>query len=108
MALNNLDLELQTLWFTKTPPAFPTPKMRALGLLTAEYGWEHWDNLKGGKDWEFIGVIQFEDFSITKIKLNWDSTNPCGTVKAEQKFIAAPIPAPLTDDQLELAHEWYG
>jgi hypothetical protein len=107
MAPTNIDLELSTLWFAKTPPAFPTLRMRELGDINANWTWHYDQTLEGGEDWEFIGALQWlEDMSITKIKVNWNSLNPGRTVKAEQKII--PAPDPLTDEQLEVAKEWYG
>jgi hypothetical protein len=107
MAPKTIDLELQTLWFAKLQPHFPTQKMRDLGDITANCSWEYWPNTQVGDDYEFICALQFlEDMSIVKIKLKWNTSNPRGTVKAEQKHVLGP--PPLTDEQLELAQEWYG
>lgn len=53
----------------------------------------------------FNGAIRHnDDLPTTKIRLNWDASNPRGTVRAEQKYI--PPPRPLQRDELE-KYRWY-
>ncbi|KAH8658698.1 hypothetical protein BGZ60DRAFT_415357 [Tricladium varicosporioides] len=100
-----LDLDLPSLWFAQSPPAFPPPCITRGGKTScaSKSGWgsngvrkTHW----------FTGVIQHNaDLSRTTIHLTWDGSNPGLTVKAEQRYTAPP--REIGGEELEASRERY-
>ena len=101
-----LDLELDTLWFTKPnrvvlPPSLTRLKNMVSGTL--EIRRLH----QSGKRNEVITVILWTDtLSTSKIRVIWDPANPAGTAEAKQKHLPPP-PFP-TVEQLVAAQKRYG
>lgn len=102
----DFDLALHTRWFTKEPPAFPLPCMKALGPCTSTYNW-FWEQNFTDTTKTLICAVRWTDTkAVTKIRVKWKRSNPLGTVTAEQKHY--PAPAPLSDEDLDKAHRLYG
>ena len=102
----HLDLELDTLWFTKPnrvvlPPSLKRLKNMVSGTLEIRRQYE------SGKRNEIVTVILWTDtLSTSKIRVTWDPANPTGTAEAKQKHLPPP-PFP-TIEQLAAAQERYG
>ena len=102
----NFDLDLGSLWYTKMPPAFPVPSMRAKGPSTSSYSY-CWEQDFGGTRKTLVTVIRWtHDLSMTKVQIKWKESDPRGTVVAEQKHF--PPPTALSPEQLDAAHKQYG
>lgn len=94
------DLDLQSLWFTKSPPVFPPPSVNRLpGSRGSTYktGWTS----SGSRRTHFlIGALRDNSSLVTtKIHLTWDGNEPGLTVKAQQKHF--PPPSPLSKEEQE-------
>ncbi|KAI9737719.1 MAG: hypothetical protein M1818_005723 [Claussenomyces sp. TS43310] len=100
----DLDLDLGSLWFAKSPITFPPP---AIARLSESYASSSgWSSSGVRKIYTFTGIIRHStDLSTTKIHLTWDSANPGMTVKAEQKHF--PSPRKLSLRELEDYREQY-
>ncbi|KAI4117071.1 MAG: hypothetical protein LQ338_007616 [Usnochroma carphineum] len=102
----DFDLALPTKWFTKEPPAFPLPSMKALGPCTSTYNWS-WEQDFTDTTKILICAVRWTDSkAVTKVRVTWKRSNPLGTVTAEQRHY--PAPAPLTAEELDAAHKLYG
>jgi hypothetical protein len=99
------DLDLKSLWFAKSPPAFPPRTMNRDGKLT----------FTSSSGWSSSGVRKTQTFTAhvrntatlasSKIRLTWDASNPAVTVKAEQRH--DPPPRKLSRSELESCRERY-
>jgi len=102
----DFDLCHGSLWYTKLPPDFPVPSMSAQDPCSSTYSYS-WDYEFGGMKKELVASCRWtDDMSITKVRVTWKDKDPIHTVKAEQKHI--PPPAPLSEEELDLAHKSYG
>ncbi|KAL8778655.1 MAG: hypothetical protein Q9213_007303, partial [Squamulea squamosa] len=102
----DFDLALSTKWFTKEPPAFPIPSMKALGPCTSTYSWTWEQDFTDTTKTLICAVLWTDTKAITKVRVTWKRSDPMGTVKAEQKHY--PAPPPLSEEDLEKAHKLYG
>lgn len=85
------DLDLQSLWFAKSPPVFPPPNVNRLpGTRGSTYktGWTS----SGSRRTHFLTGALRDNSSLvtTKIHLTWDGNEPGLTVKAQQKHFPPP------------------
>ena len=102
----DFDLALDTSWFTKEPPAFPLPSMKALGPCTSTYDWT-WEQDPTDTTKTLICAVLWTDTkAVTKVRVTWKRSNPMGTVKAEQKHY--PTPPPVSAENLDKAYKRYG
>ena len=102
----DFDLDLGSLWYAKLPPIFPVPSMKAKGPCTSTYSYS-WESDFGGMKKVLVASCRWtDDLSTTKVKVAWTDKDPMRTVKAEQKHL--PPPAPLSEEELDLAHKNYG
>ncbi|KAI4140634.1 MAG: hypothetical protein L6R39_005718, partial [Caloplaca ligustica] len=102
----NFDLALNTKWFTKEPPAFPLPSMKALGPCASTYNW-FWEQDFADTTKTLICAVRWTDSkATTKVRVSWKRSDPLGTVTAQQRHY--PPPAPLTEEELAAAHQLYG
>ncbi|KAL8697598.1 MAG: hypothetical protein Q9201_007042, partial [Fulgogasparrea decipioides] len=103
---NDFDLALNTKWFTKEPPAFPLPSMKALGPCTSTYNW-FWEQDFADTTKTLICAVRWTDTkAITKVRVTWKRSDPSGTITAQQKHY--PPPAPLSEEELYKVHQLYG
>jgi hypothetical protein len=99
----DLDLDLQSLWFTRTPIQLSPRTMKDLGKTNSASS-SGWSSSGVRKTHHYITHIRYTDtLASTKIKITWDSSNPSVTVKSEQKHF--PPPRELTRSELEQYHE---
>jgi hypothetical protein len=99
------DLDLKSLWFAKSPPAFPPPSMNRGGKLT----------YASSSGWSSSGVRKTHTFTAhvrntatlasSRIHLTWDASNPTVTVKAYQRH--DPPPRKLSQSELVSCRERY-
>ncbi|MCJ1249121.1 hypothetical protein MMC30_006344 [Trapelia coarctata] len=102
----DFDLDLRSLWYSKLPPVFPVPSTKAKGPCSSTYSYS-WDYEFDGIKKELVAACRWtEDMSTTKVRVTWKDKDPIHNVKAEQKHI--PPPAPLSEEELDLAHKNYG
>ncbi|KAL8870576.1 MAG: hypothetical protein Q9174_003416, partial [Haloplaca sp. 1 TL-2023] len=102
----DFDLALSTKWFTREPPAFPVPSMKALGPHTSTYNW-FWEQDYTDTTKTLICAVRFTDTNaITKVRVSWKRSNPLGTVTAQQKHF--PPPSDLSPEELDACHKMYG
>jgi hypothetical protein len=102
----DLDLDLQSLWFANSPIAFPPTSIQKLPGSRGFASSSGWSSLGSRKTYTFTGIIRHnEDLSTTKIHLTWDGSNPALSVKAQQKQI--PPPPPLSSSDLDDYHDLY-
>ncbi|KAL8946805.1 MAG: hypothetical protein Q9222_006843, partial [Ikaeria aurantiellina] len=102
----DFDLALHTKWYTKTPPAFPVPSMKALGPCTSTYSWT-WEQDFADTTKTLTCAVRITDTkSVTKVRITYKASNPSATVTAEQKHY--PPPPPLSDADLLQASTLYG
>ena len=92
------DLDLGSLWFAKTPPAFPPLSMSRDGKLTYSSS-SGWSSSGVRKTYTFTAHVRdTKTLAGTKIRVTWDSSNPAVTVKAEQRH--DPPPRTLSPSEL--------
>ncbi len=101
-----IDLGLQTLWFTKSPPAFPSAING--GTRECTTSWSHpWQQDYMKTQESLVIVVRWlDDLSTTKFRITWTEPDPKGTVEAQQQH--CPPPAPLSEEQLERTRQRYG
>ncbi|KAI9774749.1 MAG: hypothetical protein M1835_005988 [Candelina submexicana] len=102
----DIDLDLQSLWFARSPPALPSAiKDSTRGCTTT---WSHaWQEDYSKTEKTLVAVVRWlDDLSATKIQIIWIDSDPEGTVEARQQHY--PPPAPMGEEQLEHARECYG
>ncbi|KAI4248820.1 MAG: hypothetical protein L6R40_000831 [Gallowayella cf. fulva] len=102
----DFDLALHTKWFTKEPPSFPLPSMKALGPCTSTWSWTYEQDFSDTTKILICAVLWTDTKAITKVRVTWKRSDPLGTVVAEQKHY--PPPPPLSDEDLVKAHNLYG
>ena len=102
----DFDLDLGSLWFTKNPPLFPVPSMKAKGPTTSTYAWSFESDFVETTKTLVAAVRWSDDLRTTKVKVTWKESDPIRSVKAEQKHF--PSPAPLSPEELDKAHREYG
>lgn len=104
--MQDFDLDLGSLWYTKMPPAFPVPSMKAKGPNTSSYSYCWEQDFRCTKK-TLVAVVRWtQDLSLTKVQIKWNESNPKGTVVAKQKHY--PAPSALSPEQLDAAHKQYG
>jgi hypothetical protein len=104
--MKDLDLDLKSLWFAKSPPMFPPPSLGRDGKISTASS-SGWSSNGVRKTHTFNGIIQDNStMARTKILLSWDDSNPGLTVKAQQKHI--PPPRKLSRHELDDCRERYG
>lgn len=95
----DLPLDLDSLWFAKSPPAFPPPSINRLPGSRFYSSSSGWSSNGVRRTHTFTGAIRHTNsLATTIIHLTWDASNPQATVKARQKY--TPAPPPLTAHQL--------
>ena len=94
------DLDLQSLWFAKSPLVFPPPNINRLPGSRSSSHNTGWTSSGVRRTHFFTGVLR-DNVSLvtTKIHLTWDGNEPGLTVKAQQKHI--PPPPPLNKGEQE-------
>jgi hypothetical protein len=101
---NDLDLDLGSLWFAKSPIAFPPRTLN--GKKISFISSSGWSSNGVRKTHTFTAHIRFNDtLASTKIHLTWDASNPGYTVRAQQKHY--PPPKKLSKTELETYRERY-
>ncbi|CZR54494.1 related to myosin tail region-interacting protein MTI1 [Phialocephala subalpina] len=94
----DLDLDLQSLWFAQTPTRFPPKTIKPSTITYAATS--GWSSSGVRKTHTYSAHIRFyKDLSSTKIHLTWDSSNPGITVKVQQRH--CPPPKQLSRGELE-------
>jgi hypothetical protein len=98
----DLDLDLGSLWFAKSPIAFPPRTINKKKInYTSSSGWS---SVGPRKTYTFTAHIRHNDtLASTKIHLTWDGSNPGYTVRAQQKHY--PPPRRLSKAELEKYRE---
>lgn len=93
------DLNLSTLWFTQSA--------RSLQLPPTLQGLNYTFTVSsiGSKRVLVLALRVSETLAIVKFKLEWEASNPLGTVTVERKDIAPP--PPLTQQQLAQARDQF-
>ena len=100
----DLDLDLELLWFAKSPAAFPPPSINRLPGSRSYASSSGWSSSGVRKTHTFTGAIRDNGtLSTTKIHLTWDGSNPGLTVKAQQRHF--PPPRKLSKNELETYRE---
>lgn len=102
----DFDLSLDSLWYTKNPPAFPVPSMKAKGDCTSTYTWSWEQDFTGTRKILICAVRWTDTLATTKVRVAWKDSNPRGTVETQQIHIQPP--APLSERDLLDAHKAYG
>lgn len=99
----DLDLDLQSLWFTKSPIVLSPKTTRNIGKISSA-SVSGWSSQGPRKTYNYTTHIRYNDtLASTKIRVTWDGSNPAVTAKAEQKHF--PPPRVLSRDELEEYHE---
>ncbi|KAG9232754.1 putative altered inheritance of mitochondria protein 3 [Amylocarpus encephaloides] len=100
----DLDLDLQSLWFASSPPAFPPPTISHSRLTHATTS--GWSSNGVRKTHTFSAVVQDNGtLARTNIHLTWDASNPGLTVKAQQRH--TPPPPALSRYELDDCRQRY-
>lgn len=100
----DLDLDLSSCWFAKSPPIFPPPCISNLPGKRSYASCSGWSSNGVRKTHTFTGAIRDNTLlSTTRIRLTWDASNPSMTVKSEQRH--SPPPNPLSPQELEVFRE---
>ena len=102
----DFELNLNSLWYSKIPPAFPVPSMKAKGPCTSTYTWSWEQDFTGTKKILICAVRWTDTLATTKVRVSWKDSDPRGTVETQQIHI--PPPAPLSEKDLLDAHKAYG
>lgn len=98
--MQDLDLDLKSLWFAKAPAAFPPASINRLPGTRTYASSSGWSSSGVRQTHTFIGVIRdTTTLGMTLIHLTWDSSNPGVTVKAQQRHI--PPPRKLSRSELD-------
>lgn len=102
----NFDLNLDSLWFAKTPIAFPPQSIARIKNKSYKAATKF--TQQGSKvTCNFTAAILWtDDMSITKLRLTWDPSNPRVSAREEQEHV--PPPPPLGARQLVAAQQHYG
>jgi myosin tail region-interacting protein MTI1 len=103
----DLHLELSSLWFAQKLMAWPPPWLKALEGEVWQISSSSYEISGQTVTWTVIIAIQWvKTLATTKIRMSWSTSDPSGTIRAEQRH-AAP-PRALTPRQLAAAQELYG
>lgn len=94
----DFDLQLQTGWFASPVIKLPSSFSNTNHTYSTQFS--------GSSSTLILAIRISEDLSIVKYRLQWDSTNPLGTVKSERKELLPP--PTLTQAQLVQAYEQFG
>ncbi|KAL7274022.1 hypothetical protein RUND412_003093 [Rhizina undulata] len=102
----DLNLSLESLWFTKSPLRLP-PAIERVEEKIYTYS-TSWSRSAAGKTTHtlILSLRWTDNISGTKIRLTWDASAPDITVKSQQVHV--PPPRPLDRVQLEIAAGRYG
>ncbi|RDL40574.1 uncharacterized protein BP5553_00553 [Venustampulla echinocandica] len=102
--VRDLDLDLKSLWFTSSPPAFPpcTFNREKINYVMVRSGamvgsWE--------KRWFRVAIRHHDTLELTKIHLSWEPSNPGATVTAMQRHY--PTPRRLNSQELDVCRDRY-
>ena len=102
----DFELNLNSLWYSKNPPAFPVPSMKAKGPCTSTYTWSWEQDFAGTRKTLICAVRWIDTLATTKVRVTWKDSDPRGTVETKQIHI--PPPAPLSEKDLLDASKAYG
>jgi len=93
----DLDLELSTAWFSKSPLRFPKSIEAIEGKMLMSTS--QWTRASSGRTTHTLLIASrwTMNLSTTKIKLTWDASAPAATVKALQRHIPPPSSPPSLD-----------
>jgi len=93
----DLDLELSTAWFSKSPLRFPKSIEAIEGKMLMSTS--QWTRASSGRTTHTLLIASrwTMNLSTTKIKLTWDASAPAATVKALQSHIPPPSSPPSLD-----------
>ncbi|RPB03371.1 hypothetical protein L873DRAFT_1787150 [Choiromyces venosus 120613-1] len=93
----DLDLELSTAWFSKSPLRFPKSIEEIEGKMLISTS--QWTRASSGRTKHTLLMASrwTMNLSTTKIKLTWDTSAPAATVKALQRHIPPPSSPPSLD-----------
>jgi len=103
----DLDLELSTAWFSKSPLRFPK-SIEAIEDKMLMWA-SRWTRASSGRTQHTLLIASrwTMNLSTTKIKLTWDASAPAATVKALQRHIPPPSsPPPLGVEWGDRIVEW--
>lgn len=96
----DLDLDLKSLWFSKSPPTFPPASINRLPGSRSYASSSGWSSSGVRKIHTFTGAIRHNStLATTIIHLTWDGSSPGLTVKAQQRHI--PPPRKLSRNELD-------
>ena len=102
----DFDLNLNSLWYSKNPPAFPVPSMKAKGPCTSTYTWSWEQDFTDTRKLLICAVRWTDTLATTKVRVTWNDSDPRRTVETQQIHI--PPPAPLSENELLDASKAYG
>ena len=89
--MQDLDLDLKSLWFVQQPAAFPPVSINRLPGKRTYASSSGWSSTGVRKTYTFTGAIRdTATLGTTIIHLTWDGSNPGVTVKAQQRHIPPP------------------
>lgn len=98
--IQDLDLDLKSLWFAKEPAAFPPATINRLPGKRTYASSSGWSSSGVRRTYTFTGAIRdTTTLGTTIIHLTWDGSNPGLTVKAQQRHI--PPPRKLSQSELD-------
>ncbi|KAI9721829.1 MAG: hypothetical protein M1812_002165 [Candelaria pacifica] len=102
----DIDLDLQTLWFAKSPLAIPPAFKNGTRKCTTTWS-SSWQQDYMKTENSLIVVVRWlDDLSATKVRITWIEADPRGTVEAQQQHY--PSPAPISEEDLHENRELYG
>ena len=100
----DLDLDLLSGWYAKTPAAFPPTSIKGMPGKRSYSSSSGWSSSGVRKTYTFTGAVRDNGtLATTIIHLTWDASNPEYTVKAQQRHI--PPPRKLSVTELEQYRE---
>ncbi|KAI9887085.1 MAG: hypothetical protein M1823_001075 [Watsoniomyces obsoletus] len=106
MMTRELDLELDTLWFTKSAHAFLPPSLEPIRDMTSKAAFKRIQEGSRVLHCVTTAILWTDHLSVSKFRLTWDLVDPKGTVRAEQKHLPPPaLPSPA---ELSAAQQRYG
>jgi len=103
---SDLELDLKSGWYAKSPPTFPPASIHRLPGKRSYASSSGWSSSGVRKTHTFTGAIRDNTtLATTIIHLTWDASNPEHTVKAQQRHISPP--RKLSSNELESYRERY-
>ena len=101
----DLDLDLKSEWYAKSPPIWPPPHLKYSKQFRFNGYSTSWVSYDGHRHTNFTGVIVHSNLAKSKIHITYDGAEPRLTAKAEQ--VHYPPPKPLNSQELEACRRIY-